>query len=383
LFFDNTNTRPLIYISGIQYDNGSISFIQTAEGRAILSGGSYNYEYNLNDHLGNTRLSFDSHTGTATTVQQDDYYPFGLEINRSTTSPKNEYLYNKKELQEETGVYDYGARFYDPVIGRWTSVDPLAEKIAGITPYNFSFNNPLRYIDPDGLIPLELFDQHSARTHTGSFIYYTVKTPVAGFIYGALGISRQTITNTIWRTGGNAAYHAWTNSGTDAITMGHTVDVRNTNYANNDIGSWTSLIGHENTHRSEIDANGSLSFYGNYLHDAATMNYEDIPTEQRAFANGDQIDAFFANNKNRSDFNSILGNNSLSDEKKGNQLEALGIERIALPGLEKLGASLDSSLNSLDGSQETSDLTNAVQQLRDKVNQSVKDDKKRINDLRQ
>jgi hypothetical protein len=111
------------YIGGIQYDDNltgteTVSFIQTEEGRALPNGTTaYNYEYSIGDHLGNTRITFDTGTGAARQEQQDDYYPFGLEISRSTIgSPKNEYLYNKKELQEELGVYDYGARFYDPVI---------------------------------------------------------------------------------------------------------------------------------------------------------------------------------------------------------------------------------------------------------------------------
>jgi RHS repeat-associated protein len=153
----STGTGSTDYISGIQYDGSVISYIQTEEGRAIPSGGSYNYEYSLADHLGNTRLSFDSHTGTATTVQQDDYYPFGMEINRSVTSPKNEYLYNKKELQEELGQYDYGARFYDPVIGRWTTVDPLAEISRKWSPYNYVMNNPIRLIDPDGMSSTDVY----------------------------------------------------------------------------------------------------------------------------------------------------------------------------------------------------------------------------------
>lgn len=139
------------YIEGIQYENGNIIFIQTEEGRAINSGGNYIYEYTLTDHLGNNRLSFDQNSATVIR-QQDDYYPFGMEISRGTTaSPKNEYLYNKKELQEELGQYDYGARFYDPVIARWGSVDPLAEKGRRWSPYNYVMDNPLRFIDPDGM----------------------------------------------------------------------------------------------------------------------------------------------------------------------------------------------------------------------------------------
>jgi RHS repeat-associated protein len=145
------NTTATDYISGIQYENGSISFIQTEEGRAINSGGSYVYEYTLTDHLGNSRVSFDQSSGMAV-KQRDDYYPFGMEISRSTVSPKNEYLYNNKELQEELGQYDYGARFYDPVIARWTSVDPLAETSRRWSPYNYVENNPIRMIDPDGML---------------------------------------------------------------------------------------------------------------------------------------------------------------------------------------------------------------------------------------
>ncbi len=60
---------------------------------------------------------------TTTVDQQDNYYPFGLEMPVITGSPKNEYLYNGKELQEELTVYDYGHRMYDPVIGRFGTID--------------------------------------------------------------------------------------------------------------------------------------------------------------------------------------------------------------------------------------------------------------------
>jgi RHS repeat-associated protein len=138
------------YINGIQYTGSSIDFIQTEEGRILGPTTSPNYEYVIKDHLGNSRVTFDSSSG-GITKQSDIYYPFGMAYEPTTTSPRNKYLYNGKEIQEETGQYDYGARFYDPVIGRWTSVDPLAEKYRRWSPYNYGVDNPMRYSDPDGM----------------------------------------------------------------------------------------------------------------------------------------------------------------------------------------------------------------------------------------
>lgn len=143
------------YVAGIQYDGPTtpaLSFIQTEEGKAVPNGTGYDYVYYLGDNLGNTRVTFGTKTGAAVSYQNDDYYPFGLEINNSVLSPKNEYLYNKKELQEETQEYDYGARFYDPVIARWNTIDPLAEKSRRWSPYNYVEDNPIRFIDPDGMM---------------------------------------------------------------------------------------------------------------------------------------------------------------------------------------------------------------------------------------
>jgi len=145
------------YVNGIQYDSNqtpAFNFVQTEEGKAayLPTTGGFDYYYYLGDNLGNTRLTFDTKTSLATTYQTDDYYPFGLEIPRGTIpNPKNEYLYNKKELQEELGQYDYGARFYDPVIGRWNVIDPLAEDDESLSPYNYGENNPILMTDPDGM----------------------------------------------------------------------------------------------------------------------------------------------------------------------------------------------------------------------------------------
>ena len=63
------------------------------------------------------------------------------------------YKYNGKELQDELGLnmYDYGARNYDPALGRWMNMDPMAEKYFGASPYNYVLNSPVNAVDPDGM----------------------------------------------------------------------------------------------------------------------------------------------------------------------------------------------------------------------------------------
>jgi RHS repeat-associated protein len=139
-------------------------------------------KYVLRDHLGNTRVTFRDGTNKGTyfdwntwsyknldphyddgivtkddIVQINHYYPFGLNMEGDWNGAQgnNKYQYNGKEWNDDFGLgwNDYGARFYDPAIGRWLVVDPLAEKMRRHSPYNYCFNNPIRFLDPNGMAP--------------------------------------------------------------------------------------------------------------------------------------------------------------------------------------------------------------------------------------
>jgi len=63
------------------------------------------------------------------------------------------YKFTGKELDDDTGLYYYGARYYDPRVSQFLSVDPLADKYAAWSPYTYTLNNPVRFVDPDGKAP--------------------------------------------------------------------------------------------------------------------------------------------------------------------------------------------------------------------------------------
>lgn len=126
----------------------------------------YWYVYLSNEQAVQTNVYFDDlkivhHTGVKNTA---DYYPFGLTYNRfdADGSIEQRYQFNGKELQDELDLrwLDYGARMYHGDVGRWSVVDPLAELAPGWTPYRYAFNNPVRYIDPDGRVEKD----HRAKT---------------------------------------------------------------------------------------------------------------------------------------------------------------------------------------------------------------------------
>ena len=122
------------------------------------------YYYYRRDHLGNNRevwpasYTWGSTTHAAATVQRTQYYPSGLPW--ASNSGDNPWVqdnkYNGKEFVEMHGLdeYDYHARGMYPAIMRFTTIDPLAELMPTMSPYAYCFNNPVRFIDPTGMISI-------------------------------------------------------------------------------------------------------------------------------------------------------------------------------------------------------------------------------------
>lgn len=185
---DGTTITTTDYMDGFQYTNGKLDFFPHAEGyaKAIpsgLGGGTsytFKYVFSYTDHLGNIRVKYAQNPANGNQIEileEDHYYPYGLKHigyngnhttwdvtpgGQITLTPVNPFLgdtykykYNGKELNEELGLnwYDFSARNYDPAIGRWMNLDPLAEDMRRHSPYNYAFDNPIYFIDPDGMKP--------------------------------------------------------------------------------------------------------------------------------------------------------------------------------------------------------------------------------------
>ncbi|WP_368144695.1 RHS repeat domain-containing protein, partial [Bacteroides finegoldii] len=150
---NGTDNNDYVDGQGFCCDDGSPEAAQT---RALALENNFQdpdaYEklqfYYHPDHLGSSSYitNLDGEV-----VQHIEYVPFGEvfmeERNNIWNTP---YLFNAKEFDEETGLYYYGARYYDSRLSLWISTDPLQEKYVNITSYCYTYNNPVIFIDPDG-----------------------------------------------------------------------------------------------------------------------------------------------------------------------------------------------------------------------------------------
>lgn len=148
-----------IYYRGVMiYAGNTLSYIKHSEGLIRKDGPYYTYNYFLKDHLGSTRVLLEAVEDSLKAVQVTDYYPFGLSFENNNLN-RNKCLYSGKEFQDVSlggrilSMYDFGARFYDPEIGRWFNIDPALQLAS---PYGFCGNNPIVNVDPDGKFAITL-----------------------------------------------------------------------------------------------------------------------------------------------------------------------------------------------------------------------------------
>ncbi len=138
-----------------------------------------NRRYELNDHLGNTRVVISDvkladRSGaepeySADVLNYAHYYPYGSAMpERQFETEHYRYGFNGKEKDDEIkgqgNSYDFHARLYDPRVGRWLSTDPMQSKFPAWSPYNFAVDNPVMFVDPDGESPISIFAKAVAKS---------------------------------------------------------------------------------------------------------------------------------------------------------------------------------------------------------------------------
>ncbi|MCD8413257.1 DUF6443 domain-containing protein [Tenacibaculum finnmarkense] len=160
-------TAPVFKLEFFNHPEGYVSPLDAND----LSKG-FKYIYQYKDHLGNVRLSYTDNDNngvidaSSEIVEESNYYPFGLKykgyngnVSSLGNSTAQKFGFGGKELNDDLvggnnlNWHDFGARSYDAALGRWMNLDPLAEKMRRHSPYNYAFNNPIYFIDPDGMKP--------------------------------------------------------------------------------------------------------------------------------------------------------------------------------------------------------------------------------------
>ena len=134
------------YIANMEYVNGVLERVNFAGGYIDMTGDSPRYMYYETDHLGNVRAVVDE---DGHVCQTNNYYPYGDRFAGSASG--NQYLFGGKEYSSDTGLHDFEARYADTRFGRFTTMDPMAEKYYSVSPYAYCAGNPVNFVDPDGM----------------------------------------------------------------------------------------------------------------------------------------------------------------------------------------------------------------------------------------
>jgi RHS repeat-associated protein len=141
------------FIPGIVFKNGAFYQMVTPEGRAIYEGEAWKLEFDYKDHTGNTRASFKADGNRLVHTAKTDTDPWGVILK---TGQENNFQ-NRHEMQgherEKTfglNRINFGARTYNPTIGRFDRVDRYSEKYTSLSTFQYAANNPIRYVDING-----------------------------------------------------------------------------------------------------------------------------------------------------------------------------------------------------------------------------------------
>ncbi|CAD0225799.1 DUF6443 domain-containing protein [Chryseobacterium sp. JV274] len=160
------------YLDGFQYLNDVLSFVPTSEGYYDFVQNKYIYNYT--DQVGNIRLAYyKDASGNAKIDRTTNYYPFGLEFGgelstANSISPNYKYSSQGQEKQTETGWSSYRWRNYDAAMGRFFNVDPLSEKYAYQSHYNFAENRVVDGRELEGLewVKSTTLNDNGTKTYT-------------------------------------------------------------------------------------------------------------------------------------------------------------------------------------------------------------------------
>ena len=288
------------YSGDIIYEN-----IKPVPNRILFDGGYVTfskqqpvYHFYLTDHQGNVRVVADAQGNIE---QTNNYYPFGALFGDGTGDDVQRYKYNGKELERLLALdcCDYGARWYDPVLARWHSVDPLAEKYPDVSPYVYCMNNSVNAMDIKGLFPHFLISHKSTPFYRAD--YYTLNPATCRLLSLVSGVSETYIKKAqIIKRGFGHYYPTYSsNKGGGAITLGNTPNNVSISFTPNyfednkekykghgygqDFYQWMTLLSHEVGHIKHIkESSHEVTYIGGFLYDYMKYGHDETPREKDA-----------------------------------------------------------------------------------------------------